>query len=128
MQILAVLRPFCLFLSLLVHCFLLDNHNCFETGEHESCGLWCKSEDNGYRPKNLPYGKPLSSMPLQSALADLFQKYAAKADDLVKMGSTQGNENFNHMVSRHLSDYKYDIRNEWLEVLVSAKDFFFYFC
>lgn len=29
---------------------------------------------------------------------ELFQKYAAKADELVDMGSTQVKENFNHMV------------------------------
>lgn len=41
---------------------------------------------------------PLSYLPLQSALEELFQKYAANIDELVDMGSTQLNEIFNHMV------------------------------
>lgn len=29
-------------------------------GEHDCCGTWCRSEQTNYKPKNLPYGKPLS--------------------------------------------------------------------
>ena len=63
------------------------------------CGTWCKGESTDYKPKNLPYGKPLTSEPLRADLEKLFQKYAEKASELVSMGSTQINENFNHMVS-----------------------------
>lgn len=68
-------------------------------GDHSMCGTWCRSEQTGYKPKNLPYGKPLTSEPLRSALEKLFEKYADRATELVSMGSTQVNENFNHMVS-----------------------------
>ncbi|XP_056006937.1 DNA polymerase III PolC-type-like [Ostrea edulis] len=68
-------------------------------GDHSTCGTWCKSESTDYKPKNLPYGKPLTSEPLRLDLEKLFQKYAGKASELVSMGSTQVNENFNHMVS-----------------------------
>jgi hypothetical protein len=47
----------------------------------------------------LPYGKPLTDQQLRNALETLFSKYAAKADDLATLGSTQVNENFNHMVA-----------------------------
>ena len=52
-----------------------------------------------YKPRNLPYGKPLTNQPLRNALETLFSKYAAKANELAAMGSTQINENFNHMVA-----------------------------
>ncbi|XP_062590039.1 uncharacterized protein LOC134251653 [Saccostrea cucullata] len=72
---------------------------CFTYWDHSMCGTWCRSEQTGYKPKNLPYGKPLTSEPLRSALEKLFEKYADRATELVSMGSTQVNENFNHMVS-----------------------------
>ncbi|XP_055999332.1 uncharacterized protein LOC125677071 [Ostrea edulis] len=68
-------------------------------GEHEYCGTWCRSENTNYKPRNLPYGKPLSCTLLREALEGLLKKYSSKADELAMMGSTQVNENFNHMVS-----------------------------
>lgn len=68
-------------------------------GEHDACGLWCKNEKKDYKPRNLPFGKPLSCQDFRHALENLFLKYAAKADELAVLGSTQVNENFNHMVS-----------------------------
>ena len=44
-------------------------------------------------------GKPLTCQSLRVDLEKLFEKYAGKASELVFMGSTQLNENFNHMVS-----------------------------
>ena len=44
-------------------------------------------------------GKPLTCQSLKADLEKLFEKYAGKASELVFMGSTQLNENFNHMVS-----------------------------
>lgn len=67
--------------------------------EHDKCGTSCKSEKSGYKPKNLPYGKPLSDRPLRAALQDLFKIYCGKSDELAMLGSTQTNENFNHMVA-----------------------------
>lgn len=54
--------------ALLIHHVIIT----INIGEHESCGLGCKSENDGYKPKNLPYGKPLSNLPLRSALEKLF--------------------------------------------------------
>lgn len=68
-------------------------------GEHDACGLWCKNEKKDYKPRNLPFAKPLSCQDFRHALENLFLKYAAKADELAVLGSTQVNENFNHMVS-----------------------------
>ncbi|XP_062617807.1 uncharacterized protein LOC134279410 isoform X3 [Saccostrea cucullata] len=68
-------------------------------GEHHGCGSWCKSEKSNYKPRNLPYGKPLSCPILRKALEDLFEKYANKASELSALGSTQLNESFNQMVS-----------------------------
>lgn len=61
--------------------------------------IWCKSDKTNYKPKNLPYGKPLSDQSLRVALESLMNKYTQKADELVDLGSTQNNENFNHMVA-----------------------------
>ncbi|XP_062603151.1 uncharacterized protein LOC134264915 [Saccostrea cucullata] len=68
-------------------------------GEHECCGTWCRSKKTDYKPRNLPYGKPLSCTLLREALEALFKKYCCKSEELAMMGSTQVNENFNHMVS-----------------------------
>lgn len=68
-------------------------------GEHECCGTWCCSKKTDYKPRNLPYGKPLSCTLLREALEGLFKKYCCKPEELAMMGSTQVNENFNHMVS-----------------------------
>lgn len=67
--------------------------------EHSECGTWCKNDKTNYKPKNLPYGKPLSEQSLRVALESLMNKYTQKADELVDLGSTQNNENFNHMVA-----------------------------
>lgn len=55
----------------------------------------------GYKPKHLPYGKPLSCTVLRTALEDLFEKYSKKASELSHIGSTKLNENFNLMVSNN---------------------------
>lgn len=40
-----------------------------------------------------------SDQSLRVALESLMNKYTQKADELVDLGSTQNNENFNHMVA-----------------------------
>ncbi|XP_033759536.1 LOW QUALITY PROTEIN: uncharacterized protein LOC117341782 [Pecten maximus] len=67
-------------------------------GEHGQYGTWCKNKTS-YKPKNLPYGKPLSNKQLRCDLEILLRKYAAKANELESLGSTQSNERFIHMVS-----------------------------
>jgi hypothetical protein len=68
-------------------------------GEHESCGQWCRAHEDGYKPKQLPYGKPLTNANLKQALTDLMGMYATKAESLSTVGSSQANESFNQMVS-----------------------------
>nr|XP_034337052.1 uncharacterized protein LOC117692638 [Crassostrea gigas] len=68
-------------------------------GEHDKCGAWCRSEKSGYKPRNLPYGKPPTDQPLRVALEVLFKVYVGKVEELATLGSTQTNENFNHMVA-----------------------------
>lgn len=51
------------------------------------------------RKRNLPFVKPLTCQNFRHALENLFLKYAAKTDELAVLGSTQVNENFNHMAS-----------------------------
>lgn len=63
------------------------------------CGPWCIGDNTWYKPKNLPYGKSLTCKPLRVVLEKLFEKYTGKASELVFIGSTQLNKNFNHMVS-----------------------------
>ena len=75
------------------------NLSSFSIGDHSMCGSWCKGDNTGYKPMNLPYGKPFTCQSLRVNLEKLFEKYAGKASELVLMGSTQLNENFNHMVS-----------------------------
>lgn len=68
-------------------------------GEHDKCGAWCRSEKSGYKPRNLPYGKPLTDQLLRVALEDLFKVYVGKVEELATLRSTQTNDNFNHMVA-----------------------------
>ncbi|XP_069135615.1 uncharacterized protein [Argopecten irradians] len=89
-------------------------------GEHELCGTWCKSQKTDYKPKNLPYGKPLSSTPLRCDLEVLLRKYATKANELDSLGSTQYNESFNHMVSSKAPKRLFYGGSESLKTRVSA--------
>lgn len=66
--------------------------------------MWCKNEKKNYKTRNLPFGKPLTCQDFRHALENIFLKYAARADVLAVLGSTQVNENVNHMVSTlHIS-------------------------
>ncbi|XP_062566154.1 uncharacterized protein LOC134228511 [Saccostrea cucullata] len=89
-------------------------------GEHDECGTWCRSQKTNYKPKNLPYGKPLSDQPLRVALESLINKYIQKADELVDLGSTQNNENFNHMVASKAPKRLFYGGSESLKTRVSA--------
>ncbi|KAK3090923.1 hypothetical protein FSP39_015740 [Pinctada imbricata] len=89
-------------------------------GDHTECGSWCRSEKNGYKPKNLPYGKPLSNVPLKDALENLLRKYISKADQLVSMGSTQVNESLNNMVSSKAPKRLFYGGSESLQTRLSA--------
>lgn len=35
-------------------------------------GLWCKNEKKDYKPRNLPFGKPLTCQDFRHALENLF--------------------------------------------------------
>lgn len=67
--------------------------------EHEGCGDWCKAKTQPDYPfKNLPQMKPLSDPVFRVQLERILQAQAAEAEQLAACGSTQENENFNHMV------------------------------
>lgn len=70
-------------------------------GDHSSCSSrWCRFIGNPnclYR--SFPHGKPLANQCLQSSLEKVFSTYAGHSNKLSSLGSTQGNESFNHMVA-----------------------------
>lgn len=68
-------------------------------GEHSSCGSWCRGNEEGYKHKALPYGKPLDDRDLREALQSLMEKFSSKSSELAYMGSTQPNESFNYMAA-----------------------------
>ena len=80
---------------------LVQMHNVhkFSIDDQSMCGPWCKVDNTGYKPKNLPYGKPLTCESFRVDLMKRFEKYAGKVSELVFMGSTQLSENLNHMIS-----------------------------
>ena len=51
------------------------------------------------RYKSLPFGRPLTSECLKVALEQLFASYRRKSGKLASLGSSQGNEAFNKLVS-----------------------------
>ena len=65
-------------------------------GEHDSCGKWCKFHEDptAYRSKHLPGGKSASLT--ESIKAFCINEYVKK---LVNLGSTQRNENLNHVIA-----------------------------
>ncbi|XP_034242317.1 uncharacterized protein LOC117645885 [Thrips palmi] len=66
--------------------------------EHEDCGEWCKAKGQPDYPfKNLPKMKPLSDPVFRVHLEELLGEQAAESAQLAACGSTQANENFNHM-------------------------------
>ena len=76
----------------------ITNHAC---GDHDNCiDTWCafKTNPNG-RYKSLPFGRPLTSESLKVALEQLFASYRRKSGKLASLGSSQGNEAFNKLVS-----------------------------
>lgn len=45
------------------------------------------------------YQEISNDQPLRVALEDLFKVYVGKVEELATLGSTQTNENYNHMVA-----------------------------
>ena len=71
-------------------------------GSHATCSnTWCKYEGNEdtYRFKSLPHGKPLQDQSKRPELEKLAQQLAAKAETLACLGSTQVNESLNQTLS-----------------------------
>lgn len=74
------------------------------TGDHSKCGDWCGfvKQPEGYKPKNLPYGKYLQGNGILTDLQKVFEYFLKNVDRLLNMGSTQANESFNNIVaSKH---------------------------
>nr|XP_022319171.1 uncharacterized protein LOC111121963 [Crassostrea virginica] len=71
-------------------------------GDHSKCEeAWCKfiKDPEGYKPRNLPYGKYLSGEHLLTDLVSIFSVFSNNAEKLCSTGSTQSNENFNRIVA-----------------------------
>ncbi|XP_062599938.1 uncharacterized protein LOC134261526 [Saccostrea cucullata] len=69
-------------------------------GDHAMCSDWCTfKKDPDFRFKHLPNGQQLKADGLRQALEEMVETYKKRADQLVNMGSTQSNENFNFVVS-----------------------------
>lgn len=59
-------------------------------------------QPEGYKPKNLPYGKYLQGNGILTDLQKVFEYFLKNVDRLLNMGSTQANESFNNIVaSKH---------------------------
>ncbi|XP_061180274.1 uncharacterized protein LOC133188806 [Saccostrea echinata] len=70
-------------------------------GEHEMCTDWCsfKRDTPNFRFKHLTNGQPLKEDGVRRALEEMVETYKKRAGQLVTLGSTQPNENFNFIVS-----------------------------
>lgn len=56
-------------------------------------------QPEGYKPKNLPYGKYLQGNGILTDLQKVFEYFLKNVDRLLNMGSTQANESFNNIVA-----------------------------
>lgn len=73
-------------------------------GDHHCCSSrWCRFIELvtqlTCQYKSFPHRKPLVNQNLQSSLEKVFTAYAGHSNKLSSLGSTQGNESFNHMVA-----------------------------
>lgn len=72
-------------------------------GDHSHChsATWCTyhKSPSTYRYKHLPQGKPLCNEALRDELNETTKRLQKKASELICMGSTQANENFNNIVA-----------------------------
>lgn len=70
-------------------------------GNHDGCiDTWCIFKSNPEsRYKSLPFGRPLTDESLKLALDQLFETYRKQSQKLAFLGSTQGNEAFNKIVT-----------------------------
>ncbi|XP_063436090.1 uncharacterized protein LOC134717530 [Mytilus trossulus] len=71
-------------------------------GDHSGCsGDWCtySKQPETYRYKHLPKGEPLSNENLRKQLETMTENYKKRSSQLVDLGSTQSNENFNNIVA-----------------------------
>lgn len=72
-------------------------------GDHSHChsAKWCTyhKSPSTYRYKHLPQGKPLHNEALRNELNETTNRLQKRASELICMGSTQANENFNNIVA-----------------------------
>ncbi|VDI68302.1 Hypothetical predicted protein [Mytilus galloprovincialis] len=71
-------------------------------GDHSGCsGDWCtySKQPETYRYKHLPKGEPLSNENLRKHLETVTENYKKRSSQLVDLGSSQSNENFNNIVA-----------------------------
>ncbi|CAG2250175.1 unnamed protein product [Mytilus edulis] len=72
-------------------------------GDHSLCenAEWCTyaKDPFNFKYSSLPNGECLSNDALKQELSEVMGKYERRANTLQNMGSTQANENFNHIVA-----------------------------
>ncbi|XP_021350929.1 uncharacterized protein LOC110448808 [Mizuhopecten yessoensis] len=71
-------------------------------GDHSGCsGDWCRysKQPSTYRYRHLPKGEPLTNENLRKQLETVTENYKKRSSQLVDLGSTQSNENFNNIVA-----------------------------
>ncbi|XP_052070080.1 uncharacterized protein LOC127708930 [Mytilus californianus] len=71
-------------------------------GDHSGCsGDWCtySKQPSTYRYKHLPKGEPLTNENLRKQLETVTENQKKRSSQLVDLGSTQNNENFNNIVT-----------------------------
>ena len=95
------------------------------SGDHTSCdSSWCKAlaleDPSKYQYKSLAHKRPISKPDVITALKDVFQKYANKADQLSRLGSSQANESLNNAVARKAPKSQHFSASQSLYYRVSA--------
>ena len=80
-------------------------------GEHDSCGKWCTFHEDpaAYRRKHLPGGESLQGDGLRAFLTESIQAFCTNeyVKKLVNLGSTQRNENLNHVIASKSLEVRY---------------------
>lgn len=92
-------------------------------GEHDLCSSdWCtyQQDPSKYKYKHLPNGKPLSDECLRQTLQEISEKLKRRSSQLINLGSSQANENFNHIVASKAPKNRVYGRTQSLKTRVSA--------
>lgn len=92
-------------------------------GEHVKCDAhWCGflKAPNLYKHKSLPHGKDLHDEGLRKSLSCVFAKYAANADKLADLESSNSNENLNQMIAKKAPKSQHYSGSESLAYRLSA--------